>query len=49
MISLLCEILKNDTDEFICKKRNRPADLEIKLMATKGKTWGGSDKLGDQD
>ena len=28
-------------------KQNRPTDLKIKLMVTKGKTQGGSDKLGD--
>ena len=30
---------KNDTNEFIYKTE-RLADLRIKLMVTKGKTWG---------
>ena len=32
--------LKNDTNELIYKNRNGLTDLEIKLMVTKGDTWG---------
>ena len=32
-------LIKNDTDELIYKT-NRFSDLDIKLMATKGKTLG---------
>ena len=28
-------------------KQNRPTNLKVKFMVTKGKTQGGSDKLGD--
>ena len=44
VISLICEILKNDADELICKA---DTDAENKHMDTKGdKGW---DKLEDWD
>ena len=45
MISLICGILKNDTDELICKTEI-DSQTENKLMVTKR---GGRDKLGDWD
>ena len=40
MISLNVESNKNDTNKFIYQTENRLTDLKIKLMATKGETWG---------
>ena len=40
MISFICPILKNDTNEPI-KDGNRLTDLENKLMVTKGEKWKG--------
>ena len=41
MISLVCGIVKKDTNELIC----RLADFENKLIVTKGEgwVWGGMD------
>ena len=38
MISLICGIFKNDTNELTCKTET---DRLRKLMATKGEKWGG--------
>ena len=43
MISLICEILKNDTKVLIYKIET---DLENKVVVTKGERWEGRDKLG---
>ena len=40
MISLICRILKNDTNELIYKTET-DSDLENELMVTRGKGWGG--------
>ena len=40
MISFICPILKNDTNEPR-KDGNRLTDLENKLMVTKGEKWKG--------
>ena len=45
MISFICPILKNDTNEPI-KDGHRLTDLENKLMVTKGEKVEGRDKLG---
>ena len=42
-------INKSDTNELIYKTKTRLTDLETKLTVTKGKTWGGDDKLGGWD
>ena len=41
MISLICEILKNDTNVLIYK-----IETENKGAITKGERWEGRDKLG---
>ena len=44
MISLICGILKNEQCKWTyLQNRNRPTDIENKLMVTKGK--GARDKL----
>ena len=49
MISLICGILKNNTNELIYKT-NTVTDVENKLMVTGGLEAGwGRDKLGDWD
>ena len=48
MRSLICGILKKDTNELIYKDRNRPTDIENKLMVTKGER-GERDKLRVRD
>ena len=40
MISLICRILKNDTNELIYKTET-DSDLENELMVTRGKGWRG--------
>ena len=40
MISLVCGILKNDTNELFYKT-NRLTDLENKLMVSYQRGWGG--------
>ena len=47
VISLICGIQKNDTDEFIYKAEIE-SDVENKHMDTKGGS-GGWDELGDWD
>ena len=41
MPSLICGILKNDTNEPIHKTETDSKDLENKLMVTKGERWRG--------
>ena len=36
MISLMCGVFKNDTNELIYKTEEIPTDIENKLMVTKG-------------
>ena len=44
IILLTCGILKNDTNELLCKTEI-DSDIEKKLMIIKGKRWG-REKLG---
>ena len=35
MISLICGIQRNDTNELVYRNKNRPTDLENKFMVTR--------------
>ena len=48
MISLICGIQKNDTNELVYKAEVDP-QTENKLTVTKGERWLGRDKLGVWD
>ena len=48
MILLTYEILKKIIQMKFLQNRNRPTDIENKLMVTEGKRWG-RDKLGVRD
>ena len=49
MISLICGILKNDTNGLIYRMETDSTDFENKLMVTKGERWRGEDKSGVWD
>ena len=49
MISLICGILKNDTNGLIYRMETDSTDFENKLMVTKGERWRREDKSGVWD
>ena len=49
MISLICGILKNDTNELIYKTETDSKTSKTNLWSPKWKGWGRRDKLGVWD